>query len=105
MREEGDWSIAWSGCGCELCERLAAFLGSAAETTLEWPIAQARRQHVHQQIDDADLPVRHVTRRKGSSYTLVLTKTRGLFERETDARARASADLAWVRDAFPGAGG
>lgn len=100
VREQGDWSIAWSGCGCELCERLAAFLGSATETTLEWPIAQARRQHVHRQIDDADLPVRHVTRRKGSPYTLVLTKTRDLFEREADARARASADLAWARDAF-----
>ncbi|MFA4841732.1 MAG: hypothetical protein WC580_08490, partial [Agrococcus sp.] len=99
------WSIAWSGCGCELCERLAAFLGSASETTLEWPIAQARRQHVHRAIDDAGLPVRHVTRRTGSPYTLVLTKTRDLFEGETDARARASADLAWVHETFAGPGG
>lgn len=99
-RAEGDWSIAWSGCGCELCARLAAFLGSASDTTLDWPIAQARRQHVHRQIDDADLPVRHVTRRTGSPYTLVLTKTRDVFEREADARARAGAELARVRGAF-----
>jgi hypothetical protein len=33
-------------------------------------------------IDDDELPVTHVTRRRGSSYTLVLKKTDALFARE-----------------------
>lgn len=38
----------------------------------------------------------HVTRRVGRPFTLVLTKTKDLFERETDARRRAEADLTWL---------
>ncbi|GIH73554.1 hypothetical protein Mth01_58070 [Sphaerimonospora thailandensis] len=42
------------------------------------------------------MPVRHETRRQGRPYTLVLTKTEALFERERLTRERGQADLAWL---------
>ena len=95
-REDDDWSIAWAGCRCELCDTLAAFLGSRSRRTLEWPLAKDGRRHVHTQIDSAGLPVRHQTRRQGRPYTLVLTKTDELFTRARTARHTAETDLAWL---------
>jgi hypothetical protein len=96
LREEDDWSIEWTGCGCGICDTLAAFLGSRSERTFDWPLATAGRGHVHTQIDSAGLPVRHQTRRQGRPYTLVLTKTDELFTRGTQARQEASSDVAWL---------
>jgi hypothetical protein len=95
-REDDDWSIAWTGCRCELCDTLGTFLGSRTRRTFEWPLAKDGRRHVHAQIDSADLPVRHQTRRQGRPHTLVLTKTDELFTRATTARHTAEADLAWL---------
>lgn len=96
-RQPGDWSIALPAgrCACGLCGTLRAFLADQQER-LHWPLAQKGRQHVHQQIDRAELPVTHVTRREGRPYTLVLTKTGQLFSREREARVRDEADLAWL---------
>jgi hypothetical protein len=99
QRAAGDWSIELpaGGCACELCHTLGAFLRDPERRTLEWPIAQQRRQHVHSRIDVAELPVTHVTRRQGSPFTLVLHKTDALLAREQQARARDKADLNWLR--------
>jgi len=51
---------------------------------------------VHSRIDAAGLPVTHLTRRQGSPYTLVLTKTDALFAREAEARTRDETDLEWL---------
>jgi hypothetical protein len=37
-----------------------------------------------------------MTRRQGSPYTLVLTKTDALFAREREARTRDETDLEWL---------
>ncbi|WP_330290116.1 2OG-Fe(II) oxygenase [Streptomyces sp. NBC_00576] len=95
-RAADDWSVAWDGCGCELCGVLGAFLGSRSRRVLEWPLAKEGRRHVHTRIDSAELPVRHQTRRQGRPYTLVLTKTQELFTRERAVRSQATADLAWL---------
>ncbi len=96
-RADGDSSITLpAGCTCELCQNLDAFLRDSERTTLEWPLAQARRQHVHARIDAAELPVGHVTQRTGRPYTLVLTKTSQLFAKERRARRRDEKDLAWL---------
>jgi hypothetical protein len=95
-RDEDDWSIAWTGCGCDLCDTLAAFLGSRSRQTYEWPLKTDGRQHVHSQINSAGLPVRHQTRRQGRPYTLVLTKTEELFTRAANTRHKAMTDLAWL---------
>jgi hypothetical protein len=97
VRSDDDWSIALpEGCRCELCRTLGAFLADPGQTRLEWPIAKGRRQHVHGRLDARELPVTHETRRSGSPYTLVLTKTQALFEREAAARRAHQADLAWL---------
>jgi 2OG-Fe(II) oxygenase superfamily len=100
VRDEDDWSIECGGCGCDLCDTLAAFLRSRSRRTFEWPLAKDGRRHVHSQIDSAVLPVRHQTRRQGRPYTLVLAKTDELFSREKDTRRKAAADLAWLRAAW-----
>lgn len=99
QRAPGDWSIALpAGCACELCEVLGTFLRHPERHALDWPLAKDKRRHVHARIDDAELPVHHETRRQGRPYTLVLTKTEALAEREHLARARHEADLAWLSD-------
>ena len=95
-RDDDDWSITWTGCGCDLCQRLGAFLASPSERTLEWPLAKRGRQHLHQRIEIAGLSVRHTTRRQGRPFTLVLAKTPALFERERQKRQQAQRDVDWV---------
>ncbi|MCP3961997.1 MAG: 2OG-Fe(II) oxygenase [bacterium] len=96
-RDDGDWSIEPPGnCDCELCATLATFLADPSQQRLEWPIAKAKRMHVHRTIDAHELPVHHTTRRSGSPYTLVLNKTRTLFEREAKQRRSWQADLDWM---------
>ena len=51
---------------------------------------------MHRRLDDHELPVRHETRRSGSPFTLVLTKTEGLFKREATERRSWQPDLAWL---------
>ena len=100
LRDEDDWSIEWTGCGCDVCGTLGTFLGSRSRRVFEWPLATDGRRHVHTQIDSAGLPVRHQTRRQGRPYTLVLTKTEELLTREKDARHKAVTDLAWLKSAW-----
>lgn len=100
-RADGDWSIdVPGGCGCDLCATLGRFLADPAQRTFEWPLAKDGRRHVHGRIDGAELPVNHRTRRQGRPYTLVLTKTPALFERERLSRDRDEADRAWLERAW-----
>jgi len=98
QRASGDWSIELpaGGCTCDLCDTLRAFFEDKSRRTLEWPLAQQRRQHVHTRIDTAELPVTHVTRRQGRPYTLVLKKTDALFARQRQARIRDETALDWL---------
>lgn len=99
QRAGDDWSIdPPAGCACELCGTLGEFLRDPDRRTFEWPLAQAKRTHVHSRIDLAELPVRHQTRRQGRPYTLVLAKTDALFEREHRTRRRNEEDLTWVTE-------
>ncbi|WP_298336008.1 2OG-Fe(II) oxygenase [Ferrimicrobium sp.] len=97
QRRDDDWSILLPpGCTCELCSKLATFLADPATTQLEWPLRQDGRAHMHHRIDASELPVTHQTRRTGRPYTLVLTKTGALFEREREERQRFETELAWL---------
>lgn len=98
-RREGDWSIELpDGCNCGLCVTLGKFLADPEEQVLEWPIAKQKRMHVHRRLDAHELPVRHETRRSGSPYTLVLKKTKALFEKEARRRRRLEDDLQWLTE-------
>jgi hypothetical protein len=98
-RSPDDYSIpAPGGCTCPLCDTLTSFLTDPAQRTLEWPLAQKRRHHIHQRIDAHELPIRRQTRRAGRPYTLVLTKTAELFNREPQTRRRDHDNLTWLRE-------
>jgi len=97
VRDRDDWSIRVSGqCTCQLCDKLVQFLRAPKQRQLEWPLAKNRRAHVHGIIERYDFPVSHVTRREGSPFTLILTKTEALLEREAAERARWDGDLRWL---------
>ena len=83
------------------CGTLARFLVAADETRLEWPLAKDSRAHIHQILDAHNLPVTHTTRRAGRPFTLVLTKTDALFEREAKERELWEGDLRWLTKAAP----
>lgn len=86
-RHAGNWSIsAPRRCKCQLCAELSRFLVADRQTTLEWPLASDKRAHVHQTLDNHELPVKHTTRQSGRPYTLVLVKTSALFSREAAQR-------------------
>jgi len=100
QREADDWSMTLpDGCRCELCTQLEAFLTDPGRRRFEWPVNKERRQHIHRRIDAHELPVRHQTRREGRPYTLVLEKTRALFEAEARNRRSWSSDLEWLVEA------
>lgn len=104
VRAADDWSLTTDrGCAsdCDLCPGLDAFLISRTRRTMEWPLAKAKRRHIHSRIDLAGLPVSHTTRRQGSPYTLVLAKTDAVFTCERAARSRAETDLTWLQEQWP----
>jgi predicted 2-oxoglutarate/Fe(II)-dependent dioxygenase YbiX len=87
-RAEGDWTITYPlGCACADCKELSQFLRSS-RADCDWPLNKDRRQHIHQTIDSAQLPVMHTTLRRGSPHVLQLRKDRSLFSRERAYRAR-----------------
>ncbi len=47
-RAEDDWSIAWTGCACDLCDQLGTFLRSGSRRTHEWPLAKDGRRQSHE---------------------------------------------------------
>jgi hypothetical protein len=98
QRATGDWSMELpaDGCTCELCATLGSFLADPRRRNFEWPLAKERRQHIHGRIDNAELPVTHLTRREGRPFTLALTKTDALFTGEQSAREAAQNDLEWL---------
>ncbi len=98
LRPAGDWSIQLpsGGCTCELCFTLKTFLADPNRRTFDWRLRKDDRHHIHSRIDAAELPVTHITRRTGSPYTLVLTKTEALFDTERTAQARDAASLDWL---------
>ena len=96
-RSRDDWSIPPPGdCKCALCAELSAFLRDRDQVKIAWPLAKERRRHVHNVIDRHELPVTHVTTRRGSPYTLVLTKRTSIFDADDAMRARQRALLDWL---------
>ncbi len=96
-RHDGDWSITVSSpCDCDDCGELRVFLESPEARTV-WPLAKARRRHIHEIIERLHLPVDHETQRVGSPFKLTLTKTAKLFQLEQERRALYKAALKIVQ--------
>jgi len=95
-RAPNDWRMSVElDCKCADCSSLSAFL-SSPEQYDNMPLAKNRRLHLHGKIDYAELPVSHVTLRKGSPYVLQLSKKRVLFKIDKKRRTQDMKLLAKV---------
>ncbi len=88
-----DWARpADVACTCQFCAKLKTFLADPATEVGRIPAREDVRQHLIGTIARHQCDVKHVLERKGSPYSLVLTKTRGSFERAV-ARFEANRQL------------
>lgn len=67
-------------CKCADCRALSAFLADPNRPQARFPLAKARRQHLHGIIDSNRCDCTHVTEHRGSPHTLVCTKTTASYE-------------------------
>jgi hypothetical protein len=70
-------------CTCQYCAQLKAFLADPANEVGRIPAREDMRQHLIAMIGRQACDVKHALERRGSPYSLVLTKTTGSFERAT----------------------
>jgi 2OG-Fe(II) oxygenase superfamily len=77
-----DWTRpADVSCNCQYCARLKTFLADPTNAVGRIPAPEASRTHVLDMIRRHQCDVNHTLERKGSPYSLVLTKNKGSFER------------------------
>lgn len=81
---------------CADCQALYAFM-LIDERVGRFPLAKARRQHLHNIIDHGRYDLTHVTERRGRPYTLVCTKTRDSYGRKAIQRTEDQARLKTFR--------
>ncbi|MEY4575932.1 MAG: hypothetical protein RL701_635 [Pseudomonadota bacterium] len=92
-RAPGDWTIAFAlSCRCEDCQSLERFVQSE-QHTLDWPLNEQRRGHIHRAIDSSKLPISHATLRRGRPYVLQLRKLPSLFSDDAAYTEKAKAIL------------
>ncbi|KAF2461229.1 hypothetical protein BDY21DRAFT_360389 [Lineolata rhizophorae] len=77
-----DWSQPPLSCSCEDCQRVSDFLVRPDQGSMGFPINKGRRAHIHQMVGNDHI---HETKRNGSPYTLVITKTNRIWERAHNA--------------------
>ena len=62
-------------CNCQDCRELSTFLANPEQREGRFPLAKARRRHLHNIIDGNCCDCTHATERRGRPFTLVCTKT------------------------------
>ncbi len=72
-------------CSCADCARLSMFLADPTQPEARFPLASARRRHLHSQIDQHQCDCTHETLRVGSPQLLVCKKTNANYARECKA--------------------
>lgn len=78
-----DWARpANVACNCQYCAQLQSFLADPANDVGHIPAPEHMRQHLIGMIQQHQCDVKHVLKRTGRPYSLMLTKTSGSFERE-----------------------
>lgn len=79
-RAADDWSLTVNNsCDCNDCKTMGRFLTAKTQQSATLPMGKNRRKHLHRQIDFLHIPVSHVTKRVGSPFSLVLTKSPTIF--------------------------
>lgn len=75
-----DWRRAPVSCACGDCLLHNNFLQNPTERVGRFPMAKHRRQYLHNKLDNTGRT--HVTERRGSPHTLVVTKTERAYEKD-----------------------
>ncbi len=77
-----DWSRpAEVDCGCRFCQKLNTFLANPTLEVERIAANEDRRRHLISLIGEHQCDVQHTLERRGSPFSLVLTKTSGSFQR------------------------
>ena len=77
-----DWSRPSNvDCKCQYCARLKAFLADPVNEVARIPAREEVREYLTRQISRYQCDVKHALERRGSPFSLVLTKTSGSYER------------------------
>jgi hypothetical protein len=93
----GSWTRPKVSCRCRDCTELNRFLSSPTEIVGRFPLAKSRRQHLHQMLDGNGSDCTHVTERRGTPQTLVVTKTHDAASRaQTEWEQRAEEARKWI---------
>ena len=83
-------------CDCNDCNALSRFLADSHQSQARFPLAKARRRHLHQIIDANRCDLTHVTERLGRPFTLVCTKTIASYEDACKIHARDLENLSRI---------
>ena len=76
-----DWSLPVPfSCSCKDCVELIRFLKHPTETQHRFRMNMGRRGHLENQLNRNECSVSHVTECVGSPHTLVVTKTRAVYD-------------------------
>ena len=81
-------------CSCKDCAELIRFLEHPTETQHHFRMNLSRREHLHQQLDNARADVTHKTVGTGGGpNTLIVTKTNASYENNVKKRQQEKALL------------
>lgn len=83
-------------CNCSDCQALSRFLANPNQQLARFPLAKARRQHLHGIIESNRCDNTHITERQGSPFTLVCIKTTASFEAACRIYEGDLRNLTWV---------
>ena len=84
-------------CNCTDCKKLSAFLEKPDVQLAKFPLAKARRQHLHRMIEQHRCDCTHVTERGGRPESLVCKKTNASYTAASLIHARDQAHLRFIR--------
>ncbi len=94
--DHGLRDVAWT-CRCADCQLALHWAESPSHQPLQLALAEARRSHVQEALQNAAAPLTFATLRQGSPHKLVLSKQPGLHAERQRLRAVWAADLAALR--------
>ena len=91
-QHQGLVEIEWT-CACQDCTQLASWAAAATAQPLVLAVAEARRSHVADRVQDAAAPLQLQVLKRGSPHQLVISKPADVPQRRQALRARWQADL------------
>lgn len=99
--DHGLRDMEWT-CRCQDCQPAVAWAESPTQQPLQLALAEVRRSHVQQAMQDAAAPLVFQVLKQGSPHKLVLSKRPGLHDLRQRQRVTWAADLAALESTATG---